>query len=176
MPYAQGELDGLCGVYAIINAVEASVTGWKKTDADGLFQHLVARLSKRSRLDTAMAKGLEVRELCRLIDYAAAYLVEEYGIQLKRRMAFATRAPLSSYWQRMQDYLQDPGHTVIIGLWGRHEHWSCVHRISARTLHLLDSGWDPIRRIYRAHCTTGQTRGRRQHEIVATQTIFISTH
>ena len=82
MPYAQGELDGLCGVYAIVNVVEASVAGWNKQDAEGLFQ----------------------------------YLADEFGLSLKRRIAFALRVPLSSYWQRLQVHLQGRGHTSIIRL------------------------------------------------------------
>ena len=103
MPYAQGELDGLCGVYAIVNAVENTVAGWKKEDANGLFNHLVTRLSGQGRLHTAMADGIGVRELCRLIDHAGAYLADEYGLSLKRHIAFARRVPLSSYWKRLQE-------------------------------------------------------------------------
>lgn len=174
MPYAQGELDGLCGVYAIVNAVEASVTGWNKQNADGLFKHLVTRLSGEGRLHMAMADGIGVRELCRLIDYAGAYLADEYGLSLKRRNAFARRVPLSSYWQRIQEHLQGRGQTAIIGLWGKYEHWSCAHSITGRTVHLSDSGWYPIRRIYRANCTTAQPNERRPHEVSATMSILIS--
>ena len=173
MPYAQGELDGLCGVYAIVNAVENTVAGWKKEDANGLFNHLVTRLSGQGRLHTAMADGIGVRELCRLIDHAGVYLADEYGLSLKRRIAFNRRVPLSSYWQRIQEHLQGRGHTAIIGLWGKHEHWSCVDSMSGHKVHLLDSGREPIRRIYRAYCTTGRTRGRRRHELMATQTILL---
>jgi hypothetical protein len=173
MPYAQGELDGLCGVYAIVNAVENTVAGWKKEDANGLFNHLVTRLSGQGRLHTAMADGIGVRELCRLIDHAGAYLADEYGLSLKRHIAFARRVPLSSYWKRLQEHLQCRGHTAIIGLWGKYEHWSCVHSMSGHTVHLLDSGWEPIRRIYRANCTTGRISGRRRHELAVTQTVFV---
>lgn len=174
MPYAQGELDGLCGVYAIVNAVEATVAGWNKADAEGLFQHLVTSLSSQGKLHTAMAEGLGRLELCRLIDYADAYLADEYGLRLKRRVAFARRAPLSRYWQRLQDHLKGHSHAAIIGLWGRHEHWSCAHSITERTVKFLDSGWGPIRQIYRAHCTTGRSGVQRCHELVVTQTILIS--
>lgn len=173
MPYAQGELDGLCGVYAIVNAVEATVVGWNKADAAGLFQHLIACLSLRCRLDTVMAEGLGMRELCRLIDLASAYLADEYGFQLKRRMAFGKNVPLSCYWRRLQNHLQVQGHAAIIGLWGRHEHWSCAHGMTKRTVRFSDSGWNPIRRVCRANCTTGRTMGRRRHELAATQTILL---
>jgi hypothetical protein len=137
MPYAQGELDGLCGVYAIVNAVEASVAGWNKVEAESLFQHLVTRLS------------------------------------LKRRFAFARRVPLSSYWQRLQEHLQGRSHTAIIGLWVKYEHWSCVHSMSERTVHLSDSRWNPIQRVYRANCTTGRIKGRGRHELAPTQSVLI---
>ena len=174
MPYAQGELDGLCGVYAIVNAVENTVAGWKIEDAEGLFKHLVTRLSGQGRLHTAIADGIGVRELCRLIDHAGAYLADEYGVSLKRRIAFARPVPLSSYWLRLQEHLQGRGHTAIVGLWGKHEHWSCVLRMTGRTVHLLDSGLVPIRRIYRANCTTAQPNERRHHEVSATMSILIS--
>ncbi len=173
MPYAQGELDGLCGVYSIVNAMETTIAGWNAMDAEGLFQHLTAQLGAQGRLHTAMAQGIGVRELCRLIDHAGTYLLQKYGLHLERRIACKTYTPLSHFWQRLKDHLQTPGQTAILGLSGKHRHWSCVNEVNLRTVHFADSGPYPLQRIYRANCTTDQARGRRHHELETTQTILL---
>lgn len=173
MPYAQGELDGLCGIYAIINAIGATVTGWNRADAERLFQYLIKRLTAR-RLDHAIADGIGIRDLKTLIRDADIYLAREYGLRIQQRNAFARRVSLDDYWARIRVHLQECGNRVIVGLNGVHRHWTCISTVGERALYVDDSGWRPIQCLYRAHCTTGKPGRRKRHQLVVTQTVLIS--
>ncbi len=173
MPYAQGQLDGLCGVYAIVNAIEATVANWDRTDAQSLFHFLTTSLTAEGKLPGIMALGMGRRDLGQLIDHADTYLAAHYGLRLTRRFAFARPTSLGQYWQRLENHLQAPGHTAIVGLCGRYAHWTCVHEMTGNTLQTLDSGTQPIQRLYRAHCTTRRLDRRRHHGLQATQTVLL---
>lgn len=171
MPYAQGELDGLCGVYAIVNAVEATVAGWNKTDAEGLFRHLTSYLQRQRH--AAMTDGIGLRDLCQLIDRADKHLNREYGLRMRRRIAFATRTSLSCYWQRLGRHLEGEGCSVIAGLDGIYRHWTCIRAVRPRELVVSDSGRYPIQRLYRAYCTTGRQGRRKRHQLSPMQSVLL---
>ena len=58
-PYRQGDLDGLCGVYSIVNAVRALCPELDQDGAEWLFAHLMQALSKQGvDLSIAVASGI----------------------------------------------------------------------------------------------------------------------
>ena len=59
--YAQGELDVLCGLYAVVNAVRHSVgpvRPFRGTECVWLFGELVAYLDRTKNLTNAIINGL----------------------------------------------------------------------------------------------------------------------
>jgi len=69
-PFEQGDLDGLCGVYAVINAVRLAAHPHHRlrvADCRGLFAALLAELADEGRLRGFVAAGLGPRVLVRLL-------------------------------------------------------------------------------------------------------------
>jgi hypothetical protein len=56
-PYKQGDLDGLCGIYSIINAVRLVHKGLTDDDCDELFQKAFICLERRK----VIRDGKEIR-------------------------------------------------------------------------------------------------------------------
>ncbi|MFM7850478.1 MAG: hypothetical protein ACKO96_00845, partial [Flammeovirgaceae bacterium] len=85
----QGALDGLCGLYSVINATEylCSYNGVKlqTSDTQMLFRVLCDLLSEEGRLQDVLVDGMGFRNLGRLIDVASLYLEENKSCVLTRK-------------------------------------------------------------------------------------------
>ena len=67
-PYRQGDLDGLCGVYSVVNAVRVLCPELDQEGAEWLFAHLLQSLNESGvDLPIAVASGIGRVELGRLI-------------------------------------------------------------------------------------------------------------
>ena len=82
-PYRQGDLDGLCGVYSVVNAVRILCPELDQDGAEWLFAHLLQSLSDADvDLSIAVTGGIGRVELARLvraaIDFIAKGHLEQY--------------------------------------------------------------------------------------------------
>src|SRR5258708_18798876 len=61
-PLQQGDLDGLCGAYALVNAVTRLLhnRGFQREDANRLFQRLCRTLHRRQRMPQAVWRGAPI--------------------------------------------------------------------------------------------------------------------
>jgi hypothetical protein len=160
-PWQQGDLDGLCGVYTIINAVHYLCAGCGSAYAADLFRVLIKALRRRdaAHAATVVHRGIDGRTLRRLLTVATQYASLHLGVALeisklpKRR----THWSLASLWHALDQELA-AGRVAILGLGGRHHHWTLAVSITARRLVVFDS--DKLRHIRRRSCTVGQARTR----------------
>lgn len=170
----QGNLDGLCGVYAVVNSVRnMSPKRLNGEEEKELFRQLIARLGEESRLEDALCNGITVQPLGRLIDCASSFLQTKQGNRLNRNLAFRG-APegLQHFWKTISTHLGDNGPgSVILGLGGKHNHWTCIGTMSENAITLIDS--DGIRRLQRKHCTVSDVSGSRHHVLWPTQTYLL---
>ena len=160
-PYRQGDLDGLCGVYSIVNAVRALCPELDQDGAEWLFAHLMQALSKQGvDLSIAVASGIGRVELGRLVRTAVAYIDAELEIRLTvKRLPKALRltSNLGELWQAFEASLS-PGCVAIIGIAGIHSHWTIAAQVTARQVRLYDSGRIAVLR--RGRCTVGKAANR----------------
>lgn len=170
----QGNLDGLCGVYAVVNSVRnLSPTRFTRVEEKELFCQLIAKLGEEGRLEDALCHGMKVRLLGRLIDAAIEFLETNRKYRLSRELAFG-QAPegLQDFWDKISTHLDDHGSgSVILGLGGKCDHWTCVDKASETALTLIDS--DGIRRLQRKRCTISAAQRTRHHELWPTQTYLL---
>lgn len=170
----QGNLDGLCGVYAVVNSVRnLSPKRLKSVEEKELFRQLIAKLGEEGRLEDALCHGMTVQPLGRLIDCATEFLEINWGCTISRRLAFG-QAPesLQEFWGKISAHVDDHGPgSVILGLGGKYDHWTCIAKASETALTLIDS--DGIRRLHRKHCTISAAQRSRHHELWPTQTYLL---
>ncbi|MDR7117397.1 hypothetical protein [Caulobacter sp. BE254] len=176
--YRQGALDSLCGVYAVINSTKAMAdrrgVRISRTRCRDLFIELCVVLADGGRLADAITQGTGIRTFQQMVRAAHEWTAENYGLRLKSVRAFNTQpAGLADYWTRVQAHAETfEAGSVLLGMVGRYDHWSCIRSISERRISLVDS--DGIQHLNRDRCTVAAPSGRRQLILCPTQTLLVS--
>jgi hypothetical protein len=153
-PLAQGELDGLCGLYSIINSLiwglySLQVTGHRprqqsrslgEREVEQLFLSLITRLTRKYGTRSVVA-GIHSLELARLLRHSAAWLSAKRDLRLTVMRPFYRRRRVTTrqVCQVLSNHLAGAGTATIIGLeW----HWTVVIGVTPTRLYLLDSSDD----------------------------------
>lgn len=163
-PYRQGDLDGLCGLYAIINAfaaVMAPTAPLSRSEAHLLFGAGIVWLDGRKKLRAVAIGGMEDELVFALAQHMAESLQKWLG-----RTVDVSR-PRPGTWQRKAllaiiDAALDEGHVVIAGLGHTHEHVSVIVCGTPSRYMLNDS--DGLRWIARRSIGTHYSK-RRRHRL-----------
>ena len=159
-PYRQGRLDGLCGVYALINALRLL---YPRLDEDACERAFCALIRARARQTASplavISGGLSRRELLRLIGSWQRFAAKEFGVTLTVNRLKVSEPSLRGIWRGLCRAL-DGKSVAIIGLDGIERHWTVAHAATERTLRVADSCG--LRVIFRSQCTVGRTSLRYQ--------------
>lgn len=159
-PYRQGQLDSLCGIYAIINALFALCPEMDEHLAQALFRKLLRSLESHTEKPVgALYDGLSQEAVEALLAVAVREIRRELDarIKIKPSPSPLTSKSVGSFWEALRTRL-DRGYVAIIGLSGADEHWTVAYAISDKLIRLLDS--EDRRVLRRSRCTTyrGKTR------------------
>lgn len=169
---AQGSLDGLCGVYAIVNACDLLLGGRLNYDyRSNLFCKLTNLLDDGRPIGDIISEGIDFRKLGKLVDVASRTLALEYNISVQRVVAWrAKEGQLDQFWRELADHVNPSmGRTAILGLEGKHHHWTAINEVTQNRLKLADS--DSLTHLNKAHCSLDGTR---THHLFPTQTYLLT--
>ena len=152
-PLMQGDLDGLCGLYSLLNAIRWALyshrIGSAKTrrapkllsDAEqqDLFDTLVTALGKRRPLATFVIDGISAFELTRLLRLSREWLSVHRKAHLVFRRPFYRQRTIAPrrVLSRLVKHLTTPGSAAIITL---EDHWTVVRGATNRRVRVVDSG------------------------------------
>src|SRR3954449_8176278 len=154
-PYRQGRLDGLCGVYALINALRLLCPRLDEDACERAFCALIrARARQTSSPLAVISGGLSRRELLKLIGPWQRFAAKEFGVTLRVSRLKVSEPTLRGIWRGLCHAL-DGKSVAIIGLDGAERHWTVAHAATERTLRVADSSG--LRVIFRSQCTVGPT-------------------
>lgn len=169
-PYRQGDLDGLCGVYALVNAVKLVAGPVSLEQGLGLVEDCLVNLSQRAKVARLVTQGLGINQMIGLI---RDVLKPNYPVTYHRPFAKASQVSLDYYWRSIQDFLgARPRRTVIIAMHtAQYDHWSLVKGISGKSMELFDSKGNS--RVIRRYCTTRNFTAHRHVTLWPTATIFV---
>ena len=152
--FRQGSLDGLCGLYSIVNAVKAAArnagrphtrgaaAAWfTREEAFELFSALARHLERDRRLARSYGEGIEPAVLVRLFRYAGRWLKRYQGRRLIARRAFfrPARPGRKRVVEAIERHLAGPNTAAVIGLHGQPGHWTVATASSRMVLRLADS-------------------------------------
>lgn len=171
-PLYQGRLDALCGIYSIVNGLQI-INPLGRNETEQIFIDLVGLLHKKEVLYDAMTNGLLFKDMKELIKSG---IMEKYLSTISFPFVGKKNQDIADYWNTISDFLNDeqnPG-AVIIGLSGKHDHWTVACSISKKSLSLQDSSF--LKRLYKKNCTTAVARGQRQHILKPAQSCFLRGH
>jgi hypothetical protein len=157
--FRQGDLDGLCGVYAIINALRY-LFQLKEDHCRALFAALIKALHRRCRRPhhpilwgmsfSTLKRLIEAAQTCKVLDGAQTFQARPLRLSRDQRN-------LPQLWSGLSQELT-PTCVAIVGLSGVDNHWSVIYKVTPKTLRLLDSSGQT--RIYRSRCTVRSSRTR----------------
>ena len=101
-----------------------------------------------------MVHGLSTKELR---EWVLAACIKYCGKQhMRLRYRQCRKCPLDEHWRVMRAhcYQYGPG-SIVLGVGGTHDHWTCIEKVTERTLILADSGM--LSRLYRRHIAIDDT-------------------
>lgn len=172
-PLRQGEMDELCGVYAILNAIRllAPKAPVRDTEVE-IFGLLVDKLSKKQPVSELLWDGVKFNDMEKLageaIKYSAKHL--DCDIQCRRLPRRPSPKTLDEYWEYVRIEVKK-GAVAIIRLKKIHDHWTLVRNATPKRFSLFDSV--ELSHLDKSNCSLEKDAHVRHH-IVAGQTLFLS--
>ena len=145
LAYKQGDLDGLCGIYSIINAIRLLRGPLPQRVSETLFKALVTVFDQRWGLKMAALEGINSHQLSYLIKTVAVPVFE-----LHYRKPFHNRptTPQMAQWDQLSTWINAGGCAII----GTEEHWTVINKVTQNTLYLTDScDMQQLRKRYVTH-------------------------
>jgi len=171
LPFEQGGLDSLCGIYSLVNA-ERTINHTTVEESQALFDSIVEYLDDQDILASILKSTGGM-----LLKHIKAIIVDVIGDRIPyQRLHFAGVAnpDLNTFWTEMESFLSAKSRrAVLLGISGVHDHWTVIKEISEKRIELFDS--DCLCRINRINCTTAEVKGRRHHVLYPAQTYFLGS-
>jgi hypothetical protein len=168
LPFQQGGLDSLCGLYSIINA-ERIINNSSDEQAQRLFNDLIHYLSRKHLLANLLIGGVIHKQMLLILDQVIGDRIANVQIPWRG----VPNPELTTFWKSLQWFLDGtPGRAIILGLQGFHDHWTVIESITERSIFLYDSAL--IKRLPRSRCTTVYATWKRKHLLLPAQTYFLS--
>ena len=171
--YEQGDLDLLCGLYAVVNAVRHTLgpcAPFRGRDCLWLFGQLVERLNKEKLLARSLVRGMTARQVSLLLHESRGLVAARYGVtfDVVRPRVRVRRVPQLKRFVRRA--LARPGTAVLMRFT---DHWSVVRRVTPVSLRLLDSAG--YHRVRDDDLLLGRPRrpADRDKDYVVTSTIYL---
>jgi hypothetical protein len=138
-PKQQGDLDGLCGVHAIINALYAQDPTLTNKQLARLFRTLLTRAAEhRPKPMKMLWEGIDPCLLRRLLRHASKQLASKNVKFKHKRFKVKRRVTLDAALDALRGEI-DSGWLVIASIEGRISHWTVIRRITQTRIYLLDS-------------------------------------
>lgn len=138
-PYGQGDLDHLCGIYSIINAIRVllqPITPVSAAKSYKLFDASIEFLRHCDCLDPALVNGIDIKRWKQL-----AALLAEHASTAEWLIAVDTtkrRMPARAIMRCIDDSLAN-GSPVLLHLGRRHQHYTVVAGATPHNILLFDS-------------------------------------
>lgn len=140
-PYRQGHLDGLCGLYSVVNAFDL-VHPLDGAVAQDMMCRLIEEIDRKGQLGGVVAGGTDAAMLWRLTKAAADFIWKAEGIRLTICRPFRGRRMRSTeaFLEELAQLLAGGG-AAIISISGGSDfsHFTVALRVTRHTVQLHDS-------------------------------------
>ncbi|OAI07031.1 hypothetical protein A1353_08390 [Methylomonas methanica] len=167
-PYRQGQLDGLCGVYAMVNAVDVLCGPISKRHAKSLFLEILAFLESRGPIAEQCTYGIVVQDMAAILKHV---ICKQYPIQRSKPFHGRPTVDKQHYLQTLDDFLQQPQTVVLTCIEGYLNHWTLIERITDKALHCYDSYG--IRFLLQRSCSMLHDEDEKLHRLMPTHTYLL---
>ena len=166
-PHQQGQLDGLCGVYAAVNAAALLAARGRpvaRRRCVKLFGHGVAVVAAAGQLEQVLLHGMRPELWRQVVDSVVAQAADLLGLRIAVDRHFAS-CPHAGFGhvRSVIEAALDRQALVLALLGGRHNHYTVITAHTPRRFLLYDS--DGLHWLDKARC--GTQRSHQRHRIVA---------
>ena len=170
-PKQQGDLDGLCGVYAVLNAVASLASVFGRDEQAKLFEQLIEAVyeqrkgQKREGGVCFVYRGVEPKDVGAMLDVASKFARKRLGFELTWKKGLPGRSAnrkIQRFWQKIEEHLnKGPAIVVYNGPEEGESHWTCIVESKERVVRLRDS--TGLKTLRKTGGTLGETvKGKRQ--------------
>lgn len=148
-PFQQGDLDGLCGIYSIINSVKLVAGKMPTNDCYDLFYKILQQIEETDQLSAIIVNGCNINQLGCIFKN----VIEKKYPNIKRSKPFHKRkdASIDEFWDTTYQFLTHPNRAVMVGLTSEYGHWTVIRSMSHRRIYFWDSYG--MQFMNRANCT-----------------------
>ena len=180
-PYQQGDFDGLCGLYAIINAIRLVVRPSHKAGEDfccDLFYALLRYASRHIALKTLINHGTPQWLMRVLLKWACAYVERRTALKPEVTQPFLGQgqSPFDTVMAATRTMLAQRHSAFIVELGGVHSHWTVIQAMSKAQVHLFDSSGLKLINMSDLRMNYDKTWPRTRHVVVARSVFMLSRH
>jgi hypothetical protein len=169
--YLQGDMDGLCGVYSVVNAAKLVHEDFRGDKAYELFSKCLKEIEKRKPLSRIFEGGMKARDLKALL---REVLAKHYKIKIRRPFK-ASGIKLRQFLREIQEFIEEDSNRAVIVCFGagwEMIHWSVIKSTGRIQVSFCDSaGWN---RISRRRLTTRKATSRKPFLFETKETYFLS--
>lgn len=171
-PYGQGNLDGFCGLYSVINSTKLIIKNISQEDSKDLIHECITALERirNKQLSSIFIEGISAHDVSCIFKN-----VIEQHYPIKRYKPFHSRADVSihEYWETMKTFLDAETSAAIICI-GKKDwsHWTVAKSASDKRIYVNDSG--SIKHINKTHCSLNEITKETPLRIYATATFFLA--
>lgn len=141
-PLRQGELDGLCGLYSIINALRLAIypKRLRKPEIKLLFEAGLRALATTRRLRVIVVDGMGDETWARMADAVLSQLELSHGqrLTLDDLLAEGRVQSMTDAHRSIRQNLR-VGRPVIVTLEGSYDHWTVLSSDTKSRYYLFDS-------------------------------------
>ena len=173
MPSHQGELDGLCGQYAIAHAFSICLNDEYEYGVEDYFQAACRGLAN-GRWPDAIWDGSQFGDMRRMIANCRREYEELEEVDV--RYPFLRHAPKTNadYWKKFDEIFSNDAITCgIVGLTKPDPHWIVICR-DGKTLVFVDSNpYRPVVRKYRKSLHAGERRRNKNQWLIDRRELII---
>lgn len=177
-PFRQGQLDGLCGAYRVINAMRLLVGPRRLTAAAGniLLSEMLGHISDKGYpAHEAIYSGLSGLRLLQAVQFARDRVFDQYGVTIRKSCPWYGKPPpeADAFFRQQDRALHSGGPGQHVAILATAEHYTVLTGLAGSRLKLADSaGWD---HWSMRHCHTGTEPDRRfTHALSPHFTVILS--
>ncbi len=165
--FKQGDLDGLCGVYSLINA--CCYFGCTEDECEELFTKSIKYLNENNKLETALLKGLSFLWIRKLVKNVFSKFLSDGTIIFERKSP-----SLNEYWNTISKFLdENKGGCVFVRFEdSKDDHFSIITKASDSKLTLHDSSNFLPFKI--EECTVGKPKKKGVYQFYPKETYFFA--
>jgi hypothetical protein len=167
-PFRQGDLDGLCGVYSVLNAIKGlgyrdNLEGWQT-----ILSEMIVYLHETKESTFFFTDGINTPDMSRILKHIACI---NHNIAYSK--PFHNRSvSLSELWETLYAHFDSEyKRSAILCIEGLdYGHWTVVSKLSEKRITLFDS--DRIEWLNRSRCTTSEL-SKKHTVLIQPSTLFL---